>query len=169
MDTIFAYLKYYSEAVMAFTSIAMLVVSGLLAWNAIKMRALNQQSIKVSLWNHRYEVYKGLLNWLDKLTLFLDHADSETFIVQEVDQVLDRLGIQKIDTTLQKGVLLFTDDEWLTQFFKDYLEKLFPITTNYHDNLYNSDETLELLSEVCMWQIHKMVTLNKIIKKYLDM
>lgn len=106
-----------SSSILAFTSIVMLVVSGLLGWNARRMRLIGDESNRISMWQLRYDSFKSLGMQRDNLF----HA------VQKYDSISDPLGLiesidwQSVEVMCNRGILLFHSEKEV----KDYLDELY--------------------------------------------
>ena len=157
-----------ATSIMALTSFMMLVVSGFLAWNAIKMREINEFSNKISLWNHRYDVFREIVLWQERLIVFVKKIDNG-IITTEDDSRFSELGVPRIESATRKGKVLFSEDKILQQYFTDWFVRMHPISTAYHLGDNRGNNILDEITLLCDWQILQIGKIDKQFKEYLDM
>ncbi len=151
MCEIIKFLNSNSGAIMALTSFMMLVVSGFLAWNARRMRKNNEynarrmrlsndenakrmrliseENIKVGIWENRYKVYSGLMDWHDDMTELLAGIEDPS---QTNYEDLSKCNFHELEKYIRKATLLFVGNDELSSFFHLYEDRVSDIFLKIH-------------------------------------
>ena len=109
--------------VMAFSSFMMLVVSGFLAWNALKVRQLNRHNLDIAIWEKRYTVYCKIYDWHQDMREYLTNITTPNPQLNKIHSIKE-LQIDKTVHKLREGQFLFSDDTSIVQFFTGYVSHL---------------------------------------------
>jgi len=116
-----------SSTIMAFSSIAMLVVSGFLFWNALKIRRLNENNNKIAAWEIRWQLYNEITTWPISIGKYLNSPELITnFSSREAAEEMDLSAIE-IASAIKKSKLLFHKDPVIVTFLEKYHHMITPL------------------------------------------
>jgi len=105
-----------NEILMVASSIGMLIVSGFLYWNALRMRKINEENVKIGIWDNRYNVYSGIMDWHDDMLKLLAGIDPP----QANYELLSKCNFHELEKYIRKTKLLFMGNNKLTSFLSQY-------------------------------------------------
>ncbi|NQV18669.1 MAG: hypothetical protein HQ534_09025 [Armatimonadetes bacterium] len=147
--------------VMAVSSIAMFVVTTYIAKNAKIMRQINTTGNKISLWVHRYEVYRDLLNWHEKVKRMFELMGTRESLINSTLNI-SNADVESAINTMRKGSLLFAENEQLVQFFSGYVGHIYALQTPL-DNLKKRNSNRHIIR-----QLFEYATPDKIMEVYTE-
>lgn len=111
---------------MGISSLGMLIVSVFLAWNARRMRLINEKNVEIALWQQRWEVYRKISNWPIEVKNYIEFTKLKGHGTGEWGDKLNELGVIDIANYLDQGILLYGQNKNLVKIIKKYKEWLEP-------------------------------------------
>jgi len=111
---------------MVASSIGMLIVFGLLYWNARRMRLISEKNVEIAIWQQRWKVYRKISNWPLEAKEYVEFTKLKGHGTGDWEDKLNELGVIDVENHLDQGLLLYGQNENLVKIIKKYKEWLQP-------------------------------------------
>lgn len=117
----------FQIAVQIAATLVMAAVSVFLYVNARRMRLINEESIKIAVWEKRWKLYDALREWPIKVKKYLPSKEPATiFSGREAIEFIDLKAIE-IVSVIKQSKLVFNIDQSIVSFLEKYHEMITPL------------------------------------------
>ena len=136
-----------NETLMVGSTVGMFIVSGLLAWNAWKMRLISKQSVAISVWDHRYNVYKYIMEFINRV----EDLDALYKNNNRMIEYFKKLKISEFSNNFTRALLLYPDIEALKYPLIEITSMTSSIIIKLQLNNFNKQEISEEITELIQY------------------